>query len=89
MLGEAIETGVFDLGDQSMTAQFRDEAAGPMSAASGLVFVGGVGGVELGLEIAVAEAIDGELAGEQGLEEGDIFRTHWVEGGDMPTGFDL
>jgi hypothetical protein len=59
-----------------------------VSAASSLAFVGGFGGVELGLQIAVTEPVDGKFAGERGLEQGDTSCSHRVEG-DMPTGFAL
>ncbi len=36
--------------------------------------VAGVNGAKLVLEVAVAEAVEGELAGKLGLEEGNVFR---------------
>jgi hypothetical protein len=46
-------------------------------------------GVKFALEVAIAETVEGELAGEQGLEEGDVFRGDGVEGRDVVTGFAL
>jgi len=45
--------------------------------------------VKPALEIAVAEAIDGELASKQRGEQSDGLRGDRLESGDMPTGLAL
>lgn len=39
MLSDAIKAGVLYFGDQSVTAQFRDQAADPMRTAAGVLLV--------------------------------------------------
>jgi len=72
-----------------MAAQFGDQAAGSMRTPLDFGGVIGRGRVKLALEIAVAEAIDGELAGQQRGEQSDVLRGDRVESGDMPTGLAL
>ena len=50
-----------DLGDQSVSPQQAEFAADPGGATAKLLFVVGSLGKEDGAEIAIAEAIDGEL----------------------------
>jgi hypothetical protein len=50
-----------DLGDQGVSPQQAKFAADPGRATTGFVFVVGSLGEEDGAEIAIAEAIDGEL----------------------------
>jgi hypothetical protein len=50
-----------DLGDQSVSPQQAEFAARPGGATAKLIFVVGSLGKEDGAEIAIAEAIDGEL----------------------------
>ena len=89
VLGDPVEARVGDLGDQAMTAQFGDQAAGSVRTPLDLCGVFGRKRVKLALEIAVAEAIDGELAGQQRCEQRDVFRSNRVESGDVPTGLAL
>lgn len=58
----AIETAVFDFGDQTMAAQFGDQTS-DMGAALTL-FLGGLGGsgIQMGLQVFVTEADQGMLA---------------------------
>ena len=51
-----------DLGDQSVSPQQAEFAADPGGATAKLLFVVGSLGKEDGAEIAIAEAMDGELA---------------------------
>jgi hypothetical protein len=50
-----------DLGDQSVSPQQAAFAADPGGATAKLLFIDGCLGKEDGAEIAIAEAIDGEL----------------------------
>src|SRR3954462_14795175 len=68
---DAVEAGFSNLGDQSVSAQFSDQTGGLVGSASGLPVIRGRGVEQLGLEVAVAEAGDGELAGEHGDEQQD------------------
>jgi hypothetical protein len=51
-----------DLGDQSVSSQQAEFAADAGGSTAKLLFVVGSFGKEEGAEIAIAEAIDGELA---------------------------
>src|SRR5690348_2825473 len=77
--GDAIEAGCSDLGDQAVSAQLGDQPGGLVGSASGLAVIRGRGVEELGLEVAVAEAGDGESAGQHGAEQPDGGRLDRIE----------
>ena len=63
---------VGDLGDEAVPAQLGDQAADALAAATGLCARAGGLGVEAAGEVAVAEADDRVLAGEDGAEEVEV-----------------
>src|SRR3954468_14042440 len=60
--GDAVQAGCADLGDQPVSPQFGDQTGSLVGSASGLPVIRGRGVEQLGLEVAVAEAGDGELS---------------------------
>src|SRR3954452_23780362 len=69
----------FCWGPQPVSPQFGDQTGGLVGSASGLPVLRGRGVEQLGLEVAVAEAGDGELAGEHGDEQQDGVRVDRME----------
>jgi len=77
--GEAIEAAVLDLGDQAVAAQFGDQAGCSMGSALGFRSIFGHGSVELGLEVPVAEPVDGKLSGKDRGEQRHGIALHRIE----------
>ncbi len=80
-LGGAIATAAGELADEAVTTQLGDEAAGGSAATAGFGMVAGWLGVEVLGEIAVGEADDGVLAGEDGAEDSQVASGEGREGG--------
>ena len=79
---EGVALGGIDLADEAVSAKHAEHARdfGGTSA----FFFGSIGGriVEEGLEVAVTEAVDGELAARNGLKEQGVFLGPWAQSAD-------
>ena len=87
--GESIAMGGVDLFDEAVSAKHSEHAANAGRAPA--FFLGRIGGrvPEQFLEIAIAEAINGEFAAVDGLEELEVFGGPWAQGADaliVPSG---
>jgi len=80
--GDAVETGSWDFGYESVAAEFDDESADAFASSVSFVPVGGWPSVEAGGEVMVAEPADGVLAGHHGFEQGQVGRVERAEAGD-------
>lgn len=67
--GDSVEALVWDFGDQSVTAEFRDESGDACAAAVRFGLIGGWSRVEAGDEVVVAEPGDVVTSCEDGLEQ--------------------
>src|SRR5712691_8870719 len=83
--GEVIAVGTSDLVDQTVGAQQAEFATGPGGASAGL----GRGGRGLSeaesLQIAIAHAVQGELAATDGLDQLAVIRREGLERARTPT----
>src|SRR5439155_25261885 len=82
--GDAVETLFWHFGEQAVAAEFGDQAGDAGAAAAGFLLGSGRLGVEAAAEVAVAEADDRVLAGEDGVEERELGLAERVEAGVAP-----
>ena len=76
---DAVEPGVLNFGEEAVSAKLGDETGDPLGSALGLGGALRRSWVELGLEVAVAEAVYHEGAAEHGGENRDGLPLGWVE----------
>ena len=79
--GDPVEAVVWDFGDEAVAAEFGELSADVGAAAFGLGGIGGRSVPEALLDVGVAEADDGVLAGHDGAEQGQVLVVDGVEAG--------